>query len=172
MLGIVHCIDGEVILSARDTGVEFLQSGRGSPGSQFRGAEDFSARARSRAKGFDELRVDRLQVRKVGRCCDPLVANHRKNAGSARLALQAQCSCVEQGMPRQRSCGGLRHEDVETDLLAGGLDPCGDVHGVADSRIIEAGLGTHVPDAGKSGVYSDADANLLLAAEAEGVVWH
>ncbi len=72
-------------------------------------------------------------------------------------------------MPRQRSCGGLRHEDVETDLLAGGLDPCGDVHGVADGRIVEAGLGTHVPDAGKSGVYSDADANLLLAAEAEGV---
>ena len=46
--------------------------------------------------------------------------------------------------------------------LQADFDPRSDVHGIADRRIVETRLGTHVPDAGKSGVDSDADADLLL----------
>ena len=58
--------------------------------------------------------------------------------------------------------GFLADHDVRAVLLVGGFEPAGDVHGVADDRVVEANLGTDIADQHVAGV--DADAHLDGAA--------
>ena len=60
-----------------------------------------------------------------------------------------------------------RHQDVEADHLAAGLDARHDIHSIAHGGIVEARLRAHIADAGDAGVDADADADRSFLAEAE-----
>ena len=113
--------------------------------------------------------MNKLKLGKLRRCRNSLIANDCVYIGTGGFSAQHQAASVEQGIARQRFCCALRHENVEAHGFAGGLNSRGNVNGIADSRIIEPGLGTHIPDARYSGVYSNSNADLLLGPEAKGV---
>ena len=106
-------------------------------------------------------RVQTAQVRKIVARSDGPVARQRVKTDRARLALDQHGIDLEPGEVGRLGADRLAADDVDLEDLARAFETRGDVHFVADRRIVEPAQRTQVADAAFARIEPDAETHRL-----------